>query len=530
LASNVAIPGQLGSGISSPAREKRVLRGRTFGFQVCGSDEVWQRGVYVHNNSLNRDYYYFMPVASVCRGPAITCPPDLGLVEMARLMKSGNISGIVAVDHDKPVGIVTLRDLRNLIADAFHKIDALTVREVMKPGLITIRNSDYLFKAIFLMAKHNIHRLVVVDEFDRLFGVITDTDLLRIQTRSPLYLVQEIESATTIEHLRLIGSKMTDMLQYAVKINADAQSLIQLIAYFNDTITQRLILILDCHHNVRLPLGAAFLALGSEGREEQTLRTDQDNAIVFRDNLPPEKLAEVQNFAERIVSALESVGVPLCPGNMMANNPDWCHSLSEWKQLTEHWTATPGPDETVQLGVFQDLRVLHGEKSFEDELRIHICECTRNNPIFFPSMARNIVRFKPPIGMFGRLLVEKKGEQRGKLDLKKGGIFALTKGISLIALESGIMGGTTWSKLERLQHLHLVSDQDMDIIRDSFSFLIRMRLEKQLIALSSGAKPGNFVDPLVLTERERDLLRSALRGVETMINILNSRYNIDLIA
>jgi CBS domain-containing protein len=445
-------------------------------------------------------------------------------------MKNGNISGIVVVDHDAPVGIVTLRDLRNLIADAAHKIGIMTARDVMKSSLITIRASDYLFKAIFLMAKHNIHRLVVVDEFDRLSGVMTDTDLLRIQARSPLYLVQEIESATTIEQLRLTGDKITDMLQYAVKINADAQSLIQLIAHFNDALTQQLIFILDRHHNVRLPSGAAFLALGSEGREEQTLRTDQDNAIVFRDDFSPEKRSEVQRFAESVVAALESVGVPLCPGNMMASNPDWCHSLSEWKQLVEQWITAPGPDETVHFGVFQDLRVLHGEKSFEDELRAHICECARRDSIFFPSMARNIVRFKPPIGMFGRLLVEKKGAQRGKLDLKKGGIFALTKGISLVALETGIIGGTTWSKLERLQHLHLVSDQDLDVIRDAFSFLIKMRLEKQLIALSSGKEPVNFVDPLVLTKRERDQLRTALRGVDTLIKLLNSRYQLDLIA
>ncbi len=482
------------------------------------------------NNALNEDNYSFMPVNSICRAPAITCPPELGLVEMARRMKTANISGIVVVDHDTPVGIVTLRDLRNLIADVGNKIETLTVGEVMKTGLITIRTGDYLFKAIFLMAKHNIHRLVVVDECDRLFGVITDTDLLRIQIRTPLYLVQEIESATAIEDLRLISSKMTGMLQYAVKTTADAQSLIQLISHFNDALTRRLIYLLDGCHNVRLPIGAAFLALGSEGREEQTLRTDQDNAIVYRDNLTSEEKLETQRFAERIVSALEFVGVPLCPGKMMANNPDWCHSLSEWKQLTERWIKMPGADETVHFGVFQDLRVLHGEKSLEDELRNHISEYVRGNSIFFPCMARNIVRFKPPIGMFGRLLVEKKGEQRGKLDLKKGGLFALTKGISLIALESGIMGGTTWSKLERLQTLQLVSDQDLEIIRDAFSFLTRLRLEKQLIALSSGEEPGNSVDPLNLTEREREQLRAALRGVETLLKVLISRYQLDLTA
>ncbi|MHB8121395.1 MAG: DUF294 nucleotidyltransferase-like domain-containing protein [Desulfuromonadaceae bacterium] len=479
---------------------------------------------------ISEDSFFFITVDTVCHRPAITCSPDIGLVEMTRILKSFDISGIVAVEDQKPVGIVSLRDLRNLIANAVEDIAKLTVRDVMKTELITIRSSDYLFKAIFLMAKNNIHRLVVIDERGLLSGVMTDTDLLRIQTRSPLYLVQEIESATTFDQLRLIGKKMIGMLEYAVKTNAETQSLIQLIANFNDTFTQRLICILDCQHNVRLPEGAAFLVLGSEGREEQTLRTDQDNAIVYHDDLTADKVAEVRHFAERIVSALESVGVPLCPGNMMASNPDWCHSLSEWKQLTARWINSPGPDETVFFGVFQDLRVLHGDKSFEIELRDHIEECTRTNSIFFPSMARNIVRFKPPLGMFGRLLVEKKGEQRGKLDLKKGGLFALTRGISLLALEAGIIGGTTWSKMSRLNHLHILSDNDLEAIGEAFTFLIMMRLKKQLLAVSSDKEPSNYVDPLVITYRERDQLRSAFQGVNTLINFLRNHYQLDMMA
>ncbi|MGB8933321.1 MAG: DUF294 nucleotidyltransferase-like domain-containing protein [Anaeromyxobacteraceae bacterium] len=478
----------------------------------------------------SEDSFFFIPVEEVCHRPVVTCPPNLSLIEMSRLMKVNNISGIVVVENDKPVGIVSLRDLRNLISDAAGEILALTVRDVMKTALITICSSDFLFKAIFLMAKHNIHRLVVVDEFDRLTGIMTDTDLLRIQTRSPLYLVQEIESASSIEQLRILGQKMAGMLHFAIKTNADAQSLIQLIAHFNDALTQRLIHILDCHHDIRLPSGAAYLSLGSEGRQEQTLRTDQDSAIVYRDDLSSDDIAAVRIFSERMVSALESIGVPLCPGNIMASNPEWSHSQSEWKKLIEQWINRPDPDATVHFGVFQDLRVLHGDASFEVELRNHIRECVHGNAIFFPSMARNIVRFKPPLGMFGRLLVEKRGDQRGKLDLKKGGLFALTRGISLIALEADIVGGTTWSKLERLHHLHLISDHDLEIIRDAFTFLIKLRLNKQLIALSSGRVVDNFVDPMVLMESERVLLRASLRGVDTLLNILKNRYQLDMMA
>ena len=320
------------------------------------------------------------------------------------------------------------------------------------------------------------------------------------------------------------------MLQYAVRTNADTQSLIQLIAHFNDAFTQRLVHILDIQHGVRLPDGAAYLVMGSEGRGEQTLRTDQDSAIVYRDDLPADKLAGIKRFAEHIITALESVGVPLCPGGMMANNPAWCHSISEWKHLTEGWITNPTPESTVYFGVFQDLRVMHGEQAFEEELRAHICECTRRHSIFFPGMARNIVRFKPPLGMFGRLQVEKRGEARGTLDLKKGGIFTLTRGIGLIALEAGIMGGTTWDKLERLHHQNFVSDLDLETLNDAFTFLIKLRLEKQLIAVTSGKEPGNLIDPLVLPDKVRAQLRSAFRGVNTLISLLRSRYQLDMMA
>lgn len=478
----------------------------------------------------SEDSFFFIPVKDVCHRPVVSCSPDLSLIEMTRLMRVKNISGIVAVEDEKPVGIVSLRDLRNLIAEAAETIVTLKVRDVMKTNLITIHCSDYLFKAIFLMAKHNIHRLIVIDEFDMLSGVITDADLMRIQTSSPLYLVQEIESAGSIEQLRALGQNMTGMLRYALKTNADTQSLIQLIAHFNDALVQRLIYVLDRYHDVRLPAGAAYLSLGSEGRHEQTLRTDQDSAIVYRDDLSNDDIVAVRRFAEQIAAALENIGVPRCPGNMMASNPEWCHSLSEWKHLVELWISHPYPEATVHFGVFQDLRVMHGDVSFEAELRDYICECARCNSIFFPSMARNIVRFKTPLGIFGRFQVGKKGDQRGKVDLKKGGLFALTRGVSLISLEAGIMGGTTWSKLERLNHLHVISDHDLETIQSAFTFLLQMRLSKQMAALLSGKTVDNFVDPLELTDRERDQLREAFKGVDTLLNILKSRYQLDLMA
>jgi CBS domain-containing protein len=144
-------------------------------------------------------------------------------------------------------------------------------------------------------------------------------------------------------------------------------------------------------------------------------------------------------------------------------------------------------------------------------------------------MARTIASFEAPIGMFGRLRVEKKGPQSGKLDLKKGGLFALTRGISLLALEAGIAGGTTWDKIDRLNNMNFVAAEDLEQIRKSFTFLMKIRLEKQIVNITSGEEPSNLVDPLLLTEKEREKLRKAFMGANAMIALLRTRYQLDLV-
>jgi CBS domain-containing protein len=448
---------------------------------------------------------------------------------MADLMRRHNISGIVVVEGTIPVGIVSLRDLLDLLALELTTIYGLTVREVMRTDLITIGRYEYLFKAIFKMAKHNIHRLVVLNFDGSLAGVVTNTDLLRIQTRCPLYLSQEIEASESFEQLRTTGLRMLDMLQFATKSGADTQSLISLIAHFNDAMTLRIIELLDSLEGVRLPENAAWLALGSEGRGEQTLRTDQDNAIVYADNLPQKELDEIKHFAERMVECLIFIGVPPCPGGVMASNPVWRNSVSGWKQTLLNWITSPSPKNMVSFGMFQDLRALYGSSELEQTLKEHIISVSHHHSLFFPYMARNIVRFMPPMGMFGRIKTESRGEHRGTFDLKKGGIFALTLGISLLTLHYGSMGGNTWEKIARLRETGKIGEYDLDQIEESFSFLLKLRLQKQFRAMESGRQPTNYVDPLVLNEREREQLRDAFKGVNLLLHLLKDTFQLDMI-
>ncbi|MEN8730912.1 MAG: CBS domain-containing protein, partial [Desulfuromonadales bacterium] len=236
-------------------------------------------------SNFSEESFFFLHVKNVCRSPAITCSPDISVIEAARLMREQNIAGLIVVDNNAPVGIFSVRDLRDIVAVDGEHLFRHKIRDVMHVGVISVRHSAYVFEAIFKMAKNNIHRLAVVDENRDLVGIINATDLLSQQTRSPLYLTQEIQTAESFADLQSINSSIVDMVHSAMDAGADTRSLVHLIAHFNDGFTERIIQLMASTEGTALPRHAAYLALGSEGRGEQTLRTDQDSAMVYADGM-----------------------------------------------------------------------------------------------------------------------------------------------------------------------------------------------------------------------------------------------------
>ncbi|KIH77160.1 hypothetical protein GFER_06620 [Geoalkalibacter ferrihydriticus DSM 17813] len=482
------------------------------------------------NSEVGADGFFYLHADTLCKGPVVACGPEETVVDVAGKMSEHNISGLVVVEEAVPVGIVSIRDLRDLIARSGGNVGGFLARDIMKTDLVTTRRKDYVYDVLFKMAKHNIHRVIVIDENEKIFGVITDTDLLGLQTRSPLYLTREIESSTSVSQLSGINKRILETIGSAARWGADTKSLVQLICHFNDAFTLRIIALMENEEGIGLPPGAAYLILGSEGRGEQTLRTDQDSAMVYADDFPRERLPQLEAFARRLVDALEEVGIPRCPGNTLASNPEWCHSLSGWRKRLERWIAVPRPESMVNFSMFQDFRALYGDTSLEQALHDHVFACIQRNTLYLPYMARHIEGFGAPLGMFGRIRVERRGEHRGTVDIKKSGSFALTEGVSLLALELGISSGTTWDKIEQLGRRGIISARDAQILQESFTYLMRLRLEGQLRALASGSEPDNHVDPELMSPRDRERLRDALRGVNMLMKTLRVRYKLDSIA
>jgi CBS domain-containing protein len=294
-----------------------------------------------------------------------------------------------------------------------------------------------------------------------------------------------------------------------------------------------MIAVLEFDEGISLPEEAAFLALGSEGRGEQTLRTDQDSALVYADDIPPDKLQHAERFACRFVEALETIGVPRCPGNIMASSPLWRDSLSTWKQRLSHWITAPTQEHMLNFGIFQDLRPLHGNQQLGIRLRDHIRTTVHNTIFFFPNMACHAVRFPSPLTLFGHIRVERSGPHKGTVDIKKAGIFAITLGSSLLALEIGHMGGNTWEKLELLGRIQLISPRDLESIKKAFSYLVKLRIQqqlRQLLELPPGVIPSNFIDPLAMTDCEREQFRQALKGVNTFLRMFRNHFKLDFIS
>lgn len=445
-------------------------------------------------------------------------------------MQEMNVSGIIVSHHDVPVGIVTDRDLRNKVMARGLDPARVYVSSIMTEPLITIKEDDFLSEAVYKMLKNNIHRLAVVNDAGRLLGVITDFDIIKFHTDTALYFMRDLEAAGDMSDLTMINNKMTDYVGKLFKAEIKPKDLIRLISYLNDLISIKAIRLIIEKEFSKLTGKFAFLVLGSEGRMEQTLKTDQDNAIVFSDELDKEELELLEAFSAKLIDSLIDIGFPSCPGGIMAKNAIWRKSLSDWGETVKDWVSVPTPDNILNYSMFSDLRTVYGDLELEKALKERVVNVISKNPVFLAHMANNILRFKPPLNFMGGFKVEKKGEHVGKLDIKMAGIFPLTEGIKVLALEAGIMEGGTNDKILKLMGRGVVPDDVLYEVDASLDFFIYLRLKNQLEQASKGAKPTNFIDPLNLNEVERERLKVGFSMVKAFQGFLSDKYKVSFLA
>lgn len=467
----------------------------------------------------------FLKVGNYCRREVITCPPSERLTKAAVTMQRHNISSLVVCEAGKPLGILTDRDLRNKVVARGLDPGTLTVADIMNSPVITIGEDEYLFEALHRFSRYRIHRLVVTGPVGELAGIITDSDILRVQSRSPQQLVREIEEAPTPEELKKLHQRVEGLVRHMIGTGVHIRDLVRLIAHLNDRILVRLIELLRAGRFAGLTTQFAFVVLGSEGRSEQTLTTDQDNALVYADGLAVAEVQQLEEFSTILIDSLIAIGVPSCPGGIMAKNAEWRRSLDQWRTVLNQWFATPTPDNIMKVSMFSDLRMLNGDPSLEQGLKAYVAGRLHHDEIYLGHMTANLLRFAVPLGWFGRIKTEK-GEHAGKVDLKKAGIFAITEGVKILSLGNGVQGTGTAERIERLAEQGVFAQNEADDLTASFYALVQFRLRTQVDALGAKPQPDNRIMLSELNRMEQGRLRNALEVVRSFQESLGRRYRL----
>jgi CBS domain-containing protein len=478
---------------------------------------------------MSEEATFFLPVRDYCYRHLITCSVHDSVMAAAQVMRERKISSLIACDENgQPVGIMTDRDLRSkVVADGLEP-RTLKVSAIMTSPVISVKEDDTLFEVLYRMSRHRIHRIGVVDENNTLVGFINESDIIRLQNRSPQHLLKSIDEADNTEDLRKINAESEQLIVFLGRNGVGTTNLVQLIALINDQLTDRLIQLLKQKRFAGIEKNCTFMVLGSEGRREQTLKTDQDNAIIYADQATAEELKAIEEFSQELIKLLIAIGVPECPGGIMASNDFWRRSLSDWKRVVNVWIESPRSENIVNFGMLSDMRGIFGDGSLERDLRDFILEKTQSNSIFMARMAQNVVNFSQPLGWFGRVKIERKGEHAGKIDLKKAGIFTMTEGVKTLALSIGIFGGSTLEKLTQLKTRGVLDKGQAADVEAAFSLLTGLRLRTQIEAAAAGEDITNFVAPETLDRVEMGRLKEALEVVMVFIVTLKQHFRLDM--
>ena len=478
---------------------------------------------------MSEDNILFQPIKKYCRRDVATCGPGDSVLRVAQIMRDLRISSVIICAGHEPTGIVTDRDLRNKVVAQGLDPGTIEAREIMTSPLLTVSENDFIFEALYRISKHGIHRICVVDQDERLSGIITVTDIMRLQTHSPQKLVRDIDQAATLEDLKLYHIQIQDLVLHLVGTGVPPRELVRMIALLNDQLLLRLIDLLRARQFSDLTDKFAFIVLGSEGRREQTLTTDQDNAIIYADGLSETDIARVEAFSEVLIDSLIEIGVPPCPGGIMAKNAFWRRSFSAWCDVLDDWLSAPLPDNILNSSMFFDLRTVYGDLSFEKALKQKLAEHFSQGSMLLTHSAANVNRFKPPLGLFGGIKAEHDEEHKGQVEIKKAGIFAITEGVKALAMEAGIMDGGTRERIEILVEKGIINEKFADNLDASYNFLVYLRLRFQVEDLRAGREPSNYITLSKLNHMEKGRLKLALEEVNEFHEFLRMHFRVHLL-
>ncbi|MFN3386518.1 MAG: DUF294 nucleotidyltransferase-like domain-containing protein [Candidatus Thermochlorobacter sp.] len=474
----------------------------------------------------------YNPIRSLIKRSPVVCPPELSVREAAEVMTLERIGSIVVVDQQRrPIGILTDTDMRAKIVAKNVPTDT-PISKVMSAPVITIDAEQSILDGLMLMTRRRIHHLCVTQSqgaTEQFLGIVSKHDLVLLHGISPVAAVKNLESQQSVQGLLETRSQMDTVIDSLISQGIRARKLTEIITAFNDKLTEKLLEFamqrMQEQGEGAPPLPFAWMALGSEGRKEQTTATDQDNAIVF-ENAPDTERANAYflKMAECVVNDLEQCGFPKCKGFIMATTPEWCVSLNEWKQHFRKWVHSAHPKALLHSTIFFDLRALYGKTELIDALYDTLFKEIDQAPNFLFFMTQNALRTKPPIGFFGTFVVESSGENKHKFNLKERALRPLIDSARILSLATRIAETSTVKRLSLAKERGLLREALLENAIEAFDYLMTLRLTHHSRQRQMGKMPDNFIDPDDLSAIERNAVKEAFRVIEELQAELRDKF------
>ncbi len=452
-------------------------------------------------------------------GPVVACNPETPIHEAASLMVDRDTTSIVVeTEAGAAVGFLTDRDFRKRVAGNREAALRMPVKTIMSAPLITISGHAMIYEALMLMEEKKVQHLAVEDGGGRIGSVVRSKDLLQFHRYGPEVLPREIARASTAEQVARCCKRLPALVKALVEAGARPRTVAYMTTGVCDAATSRFIE-LAVEELGPPPAPFTFIAMGSQGRQEQTLLTDQDNAIIYQqDNAAASAAASAYFLAmgERVCQWLNRAGYALCDGKVMAGNPDWCRSLPEWKENFAEWILKAEPKELLDFSICLDFRPVYGEAELAHELRAFIYKVLQDRPGFLPHLAQNALLFKPPFRLLGRII--KSGgppEEAGRLNMKETLMPVIGFG-RLYALRHKLPLTHSMERIEALVWKKVLQPAACDAVSASYDFLMRLRFQAQLAGIQAGGPPDNCIVLNKIGHMDEAMLKLAFLQIESL--------------
>lgn len=447
--------------------------------------------------------------------------PRTSIREAARQMGRDNVSSLLVIEDGKLLGIVTDRDLRGRVVAAGLDID-LPVSEIMTRDPRTVSSDSLAFEAMLFMAELAIHHLPIVDEGE-VTGIVTTADIMRLLRHDPIYLTADLSRRNSPEELVDSYSRASEVAARFIDRGASAEETAGLMTIAADALARRLLTIAEERFG-EPPVPYAFVVLGSQGRREMGLASDQDNALVLSDEYDE---AEHGEYFDRLSSfvcrGLDTAGQVLCPGDMMASNPQWRQTVSQWQDTFHTWVTAPEADALLHAQTFWDFRAIHGDQSLAETVHAAAVRMGQGSHRLHAHLASLAARREPPLTFFRGLVVDRSGQYANTLNVKKGGTAGIVQMARLFAVSAGLEVLSTRQRLTQAAGIS-VSERGAQDLLDAFEYLRTITLRHQTEQLRIGQTPDYNIDPKQLSKMDREHLRDSFQIIKNMQTGLANKY------